>query len=225
MPSSNTSLMTPSRLKYPILGALAAAAPGTSSAAIVVFDTNDVTLSSSPTTVEGAFFGSINITNGTFTSGNTFGPPVIGFYAGPYYGSFFYQFLSSGETDFQGLLPAGSILSSGSPFGTTATFGYLSNIPLGVNYMGMELTLESQAYFGWFEFTKTGTDIVLNRFAFENTAGAPILVGTAVPEASTLGFAGGLFGLIAAAHLRRRRQKQAAASDRFLALAAGEKLN
>jgi hypothetical protein len=36
---------------------------------------------------------------------------------------------------------------------------------------------------------------------------------------------GGLFSLVAAAHVRRRRQQKAAASDKFLALAAGEKLN
>ena len=218
--------MTPSRLKYPILGALAAAAPGTSSAAIVVFDTNDATLSSSSPSIIAFYMGSIDITNGTYSPSNG-GFPGIGFVTGPYYSTQFYQFVSTGEILFQGLLPVGFTLSSGSPDASVGTFGYLPNIPLGVNYMGMELTLDSQDYYGWFEFTKTGTDIILNRFAFENTPGASIIVGSApaIPEASTLGFAGGLFGLIAAAHLRRRRQKQDAASDRFLALAAGEKLN
>jgi hypothetical protein len=218
--------MTPSRLKYPALGALAATAPATSSAAIVVFDINDVTLSSNLPSVMRFYMGSIDITNGTFLP-NESGSPAIGFSTGPYYSTQFYFFNSTNQTRFQGILPADSILSSDSPSSGTNHFGYLPNLPLGLNYMGMQLTVDSQVYYGWFEFTRMSTSVILNRFAFENTPGAPIVIGStsAIPEASTLGFAGGLFGLIAAAHLRRRRQKQSAASDRFLALAAGEKLN
>ena len=56
--------------------------------------------------------------------------------------------------------------------------------------------------------------------------GQAILAGqtTAVPESSTLGFAGGLFGLVVAAHLRRRKAKQAAAPDSLLKLAGGESI-
>jgi hypothetical protein len=216
--------MSPSRLKYPILGALAAAAPATSSAAIVVFDINDVTLSSSSPNNIGSYMSSIDITNGTFIvdQGSS---PGFGFVTGPYYGSRFYTAVSLGETKFlNSVVIAGSLISSSGDWGAIL---YLAQPTLGLNYIGMQLTQDSQVHYGWFEFTKTGTDIILNRFAFENTPGASIVVGStsAIPEASTLGFAGGLFGLIAAAHLRRRRQKQAAASDRLLALAAGEKLN
>jgi hypothetical protein len=218
--------MSPSRLKYPVLGALVAAAPATSSAAIVVFDINDVTLSSSSPNIVGLYMMSIDITNGTFTvnQGNS---PGIGFLTGPDYNSRFYLAASTGEIRFQAFPPAGSLISSDLPSNNWSDLLYLSTPTLGLNYIGMQLTQDSQVHYGWFEFTKTGTDIILNRFAFENTPGASIVVGStsAIPEASTLGFAGGLFGLIAAAHLRRRRQKQDAASDRLLALAAGEKLN
>jgi hypothetical protein len=214
--------MAPSRLKYPVLGALAAAAPATSSAAIVVFDINDVTLSSPSPNAVGFYMGSIDITNGTFLPNGT-GSPTIGFQTGPYYN----LFGSTGEISFQAFPPAGFLISSDLPSNNWSPFLYFPTPTLGLNYIGLRLNQDSQVYYGWFEFTKTGTDIILNRFAFENTPGASIIVGSppAIPEASTLGFAGGLFGLIAAAHLRRRRQKQDAASDRFLALAAGEKLN
>jgi hypothetical protein len=214
--------MSPSRLKYPILGALAAAAPGTSSAAIVVFDTNDVTLDTS-SVVQYVNFGSINISNGTFTN-DSVSNPYIG--AAISYGGFF---LSStpGVISF-GFDPFGSLVDSSTEFSENNPYNpYAALIPQGVYYLALRLTQDSQDHYGWIEFTKTGTDIIFNQFAFENTPGASIVVGStsAIPEASTLGFAGGLFGLIAAAHLRRRRQKQDAASDRLLALAAGEKLN
>jgi len=95
------------------------------------------------------------------------------------------------------------------------------------NYIGLKMTIGGNDHYGWFEIVGDGENLVLTRFAFNNVAGQSILAGqtTAVPEASTLGLVGGLFGLVAAAHVRRRRAKQAAASDKFLALAAGEKLN
>jgi hypothetical protein len=213
--------MAPSRLKYPVLGALAAAAPATSSAAIVVFDTNDVTLDIS-SAFQYASFGSINISNGTFSNGSL-SDPFIG--ADIFYGGFFFT-STPGVFSF-GSEPFGSLVDSSTEFFDNNPTGPAALIPQGVHYLALRLTQDSQDHYGWIEFTKTGTDIIFNQFAFENTAGASIVVGStsAIPEASTLGFAGGLFGLIAAAHLRRRRQKQDAASDRFLALAAGEKLN
>jgi hypothetical protein len=88
-------------------------------------------------------------------------------------------------------------------------------------------------FYGWIEAVATASNdplfnnVTFTRFAFNDIAGQSILAGqtTAIPEASTLGLVGGLFGLVAAAHVRRRKQKKAAASDKFLALAAGEKLN
>jgi hypothetical protein len=107
------------------------------------------------------------------------------------------------------------------------------DVPNGIVYLGLKLTNGTDIHYGWFEFNSTDGQAFLEhqftftRFAFNDVAGQSILAGqtTAIPEASTLGLVGGLFGLVAAAHVRRRKFKQAAASDKFLALAAGEKLN
>ena len=118
-----------------------------------------------------------------------------------------------------------------------ATFVPFSNTAIvdGTYYLGLKFEDGTDVRFGWLEFTvsdrpgnASANDITFTRFAFNNTLGEAAYAGqtgTPVPEASTFGFVGGLFGLAAAAHLRRRKAKQAAASDKFLALAAGEKLN
>jgi hypothetical protein len=110
-------------------------------------------------------------------------------------------------------------------------------VPNGIVYLGLVLVQYYQGIpefnYGWFEINSTDNPLngahvfTFTRFAFNDVAGQSILAGqtTAIPEASTLGLVGGLFGLVAAAHVRRRKLKQAAASDKFLALAAGEKLN
>jgi hypothetical protein len=218
--------MAPSRLKYPVLGALAAAAPATSSAAIVVFDTNDVTLDHS-SGYQSTFFSSINISNGTFSNLPLADPFIGANTVQTYYGSRFSIFSTVGVVFLGEEKPFGSLVDSSTELFDNFVGKYTFLLPQGVFYLALRLTQDSQNHYGWIQFTHSGTDIIFNQFAFENTPGASIVVGStsAIPEASTLGFAGGLFGLIAAAHLRRRRQKQDAASDRFLALAAGEKLN
>lgn len=93
-------------------------------------------------------------------------------------------------------------------------------------YAGLRLVSDGQTYYGWLEGATQGDEFSFTRFAFNNVAGQGLYAGTlsAVPEASTLGFAGGLFGLVAAAHFHARRRRQASASASLLALAAGEKL-
>lgn len=108
--------------------------------------------------------------------------------------------------------------------------GRVANFNSGTSYVALirNLSLTERQY-GWLELTGDGSGgIVATRFAFDTQVNAAwVYAGDtgAVPEPSALGFVGGLFGLVAAAHLRRRQLKKPAASDKFLALAAGEKLN
>ena len=125
-----------------------------------------------------------------------------------------------------GLLP----LSAGQSISSTNTWDSWASstaaLPAGTSYFGLRIGNGSGDYnYGWIEVNHGPAGDLWTRFAFENVLNQSILAGqvSAVPEASTLGFAGGLFGLVAAVHLRRRRQRQPAASDKFLLLAAGEK--
>lgn len=108
--------------------------------------------------------------------------------------------------------------------------GNIANFSNGTSYVALRLTVSpTEHQYGWLELTGNGSGgIVATRFAFDDQVNAAwVYAGDvgAVPEPSTLGLVGGLFGLVAAAHLRRRKLKQVSASDKFLALAAGEKLN
>ena len=108
--------------------------------------------------------------------------------------------------------------------------GRVANFNSGTSYVALIRTLSlTERQYGWLELTGDGSGgIVATRFAFDTQVNAAwVYAGDsgAIPEPSTLGFVGGLFGLVAAAHLRGRQLKQKAASDKFLALAAGEKLN
>jgi hypothetical protein len=137
---------------------------------------------------------------------------------------------ASGEND-MALLSYGDEVSPYLPgiysFQYVAALG-IADISEVTVYLGLRITLDNNdTHYGWAQISRAGDSVLIPRFAFNDVANESILAGqtTAVPEASTLGLVGGLFGLVAAAHVRRRKAKQAAASDKFLALAAGEKLN
>jgi hypothetical protein len=108
--------------------------------------------------------------------------------------------------------------------------GKVANFSSGTSYVALIRTVSlTERQYGWLELMGDGSGgIIATRFAFDTQINAAwVYAGDAgaIPEPSTLGLVGGLFGLVAAAHLRRRKLKQVAASDKFLALAAGEKLN
>jgi hypothetical protein len=223
--------------KSPALIALAGASLSTSSlpAAIVVFDISpDITGFSTSFEFYGIQAGQLNFTNGSYAAGQT------SFYAGALYDAFDVR---GGTTRFAvlgGITPLffnlGNTISSSETFGASDSNFTIAagEVPVGTYYLGLMSTQDSLTRFGWLEvvsqsygFGGSDREFTFTRFAFNDVAGQSILAGqtTAVPEASTLGLVGGLFGLVAAAHVRRRKLKQAAASDKFLALAAGEKLN
>ncbi|MFN7339555.1 MAG: hypothetical protein ACK5VI_00525 [Opitutia bacterium] len=202
-----------------------------SSAAIVVFDANNQTHQVGE---EYSRIASINLQDGSFIAnapnnlvgaGFMFSSSVDGMY-----GDYFHitGFSIRIKDTIGSLLDPSALSFSSADSFVPGIDRELSQIPLGTHYVGLVLLENSQSYYGWLEFTRvSSSEFQMNQFAFNDVAGQSILAGqtTAVPEASTLGFAGGLFGLVALAHARRRRQKQAAASEKFLALAAGEKLN
>lgn len=108
--------------------------------------------------------------------------------------------------------------------------GRVSSFSNGTSYVALIRTVSpTEHQYGWLELTGDGSGgIVATRFAFDTQINAAwVYAGDAgaIPEPSTLGLVGGFFGLVAAAHLRQRKLKQKSASDKFLALAAGEKLN
>jgi len=207
--------------------ALVLASASSASAGIVVFDINP-DFQANHDDISMLRIGTLNFSNGSFAD-SPYGLLIDN--SGAYTNSFYlinnYSF-RSGST----LLPTGTIIGSGDTFGTFAQFEhYLTATPIGTHYIALKDT--DNNFYGWIEAVATASndplfnDVTFTRFAFNDIAGQSILAGqtTAIPEASTLGLVGGLFSLAAAAHIRRRKQKQAAASDKFLALAAGEKLN
>lgn len=218
-------MSTPRSLKL-AAGALAAGSASTQ-AGIVVFDFPDFTYDSYGNS-GGAFVRDINLAAGTFSFNigaggfnlQTSYTQDLGFYG---YG----VYVSRSGFEIQ-TLAAGATISS------ATTFDYDLGryaVPRGTFYVGLARAVGNGDYnYGWFELSSVEipnsgglSEVTYHRFAFNDVAGQAILAGqtTAVPEASTLGFAGGLFGLVAAAHLRRRKAKQAAAPDSLLKLAAG----
>lgn len=215
-----------------------AATASTASGAIVVFDINpDFQITYLSATYTSLSVDALNFNNATFgTAGQDSFSLMFGFYQGTYfYGN-----------EVTARVPlTGTLLAAGATIGPSLVLPgsspYISNdknqLATGIHYLALTMANpfgEGQLY-GWLEIVTTDSndagdvfnDNTFTRFAFNDIAGQSILAGqtTAVPEASTLGLVGGLFGLVAAAHVRRRKAKQAAASDKFLALAAGEKLN
>ena len=217
-----------------------AATGSTASGAIVVFDVSpDKTIlplaALGPGQASGIHLGNINLEAGTFSqiSSSNYTDIYIGFAASTFtFGTLLtYGSVSGGNNGglirIDSLLSGGDTVNSPSAAWDTITYGPVE-FPSGTFFVGLRMANGVDFNYGWLEMTDDPVaGKLVTRFAFNDVAGGSILAGqlTAVPEASTLGLAGGLFGLVAAAHLRRRRQKQAAASDKFLALAAGEKLN
>lgn len=225
----------------------------TSEAAIVVFDFNPDALTRSASAMGSddsstLHINGINLGAGTFTStlinNNTYASYMstydnqFSFGAWNYSGARqisatdisgpgFVGVLISNTSGPGGLapLPAGQGIGSASTWDSWASS--TSDLPSGITYFGLRIGDGSGNYnYGWIEVSHSDDGDLWTRFAFNDAVNQPILAGqtSAIPEASTLGFAGGLFGLVAAAHLRRRKLRQAAASDKFLALAAGERL-
>jgi hypothetical protein len=217
-------------------------------AAIVVFDiTPDVTLNLASYTFDGFGIVSLDLAAGTFVSAaRTIEPrddvsnsDILTL--GGYYGDFWIHSNPGAALVAVDGANGSTFLSHGASIGwytvDTPQFGslpQLTTIGPGASaesaYLG--LLLDSPRLFGWLEFSYNYPEggeptLTLTRFAFNDVPNESILAGqtAAVPEASTLGLVGGLFGLVALAHARRRQQKKAAASEKFLSLAAGEKLN
>lgn len=216
-----------------------AATASSASGAIVVFDINPDIVVNPSYTPAGVQVGALNFSNGSFVAGNssfTFENDYyfLNFTGGPNVRTASNSNNSMNEVRFA-LFSANDVIGPATAFSTNASeYNRPEEIPAGFHYLALKLTDGQSIHYGWFEFSAApvgfegyNRTITYSRFAFNDVAGQSILAGqtTAVPEASTLGLVGGLFGLVAAAHVRRRKLKQAAASDKFLALAAGEKLN
>jgi len=226
----------------------ASSAPG----AMIIFDIPDLIVSDNQLGYNGLNIDSLNLADGSFTT-STFStpvysspPPVGSFSFGTYNYStpgnpiVFFRLgypafvnpgvIGGGSFDLNFLAP-GSVVSNDSLgfSGFSTSRGSVSESTSGTRYIGLRLQGGEGDNFGWLEVSYSARvdgvrTYTFTRFAF-GTAFQAITTPTAIPEASTLGLVGGLFGLVAAAHVRRRKLKQAAASDKFLALAAGEKLN
>ena len=226
------------------------AAPSEAEAAIVYFDVNPdrVLVGSS---FGYATFGSINLGTATYTSGSTAGDYFsIGMdfggdlFSGHYQGNV--QWGLSG-VNYGGFQPTrvqkmayGTSISSISPsIGSWVNYGpYMSYngtgpwagggnayAPLRINAGGGDYN------YGWvnINFVDNGdgtSTSTITGFAFEGDINTAINAGdqggpAAVPEPGTMAVGAGLFALAVGAHLRRRREKKAAASDALLNLAAG----
>lgn len=219
---SNRSIL--SRLA---VGAAATAATS-ASGAVVVFDFPDFSYDNLANT-GGISFGHINLGTGTFDL--TTSAPGFTARMDYSYGLVFEGFQVSAATSggYLGVLAPGGAVSSSLAFASYDT-NYGSSLPRSIFYLGLKLTQDGQDHYGWLELSSVDappggfTTVTFRRFAFEDIAGQSITTPAAVPEASTLGFAGGLFGLVVAAHLRRRKAAQSAAPDSLLKLAGGESI-
>ena len=149
---------------------------------------------------------------------------------GTEFNSFYGDFMNVFDERITSLILGADLRSSNSIYAYETIKGNVANFSNGTSYVALRLTVSPTEYqYGWLELTGDGSGgIVATRFAFDDQINAAwVYAGDvgAVPEPSTLGLVGGLFGLVAAAHLRRRKLMQVAASEKFLSLAAGEKLN
>ncbi len=122
----------------------------------------------------------------------------------------------------------GGYIGKGGEWGFSGDSGSVTGFaPLRINVGGIY-------NYGWAEVTYANTDafssylnnatITVAGFAFEDQVNTAILAGdgaTPIPEPGTWAAGAGLFALAVGAHLRRRRERKAAASDALLNLAAG----
>jgi hypothetical protein len=151
----------------------------------------------------------------------------------------------SGSTPFQPTrvqkLPFGTSISDISPsIGSWVDYGpfmlYNGTGPWvggGNAYAPLRINAGGGDYnYGWvnINFTDNGigaSSSIITGFAFEDQINTAIFAGdqgggpAAVPEPGTMAVGAGLFALAVGVHLRRRREKKAAASDALLNLAAG----
>ncbi len=133
----------------------------------------------------------------------------------------------------------GARFAYGSTIGSTLTF---SDFATGIGvydgwtagetaYLGLRMDRGLDGYsYGWARLTfglELTDPVTISGFAFQSDPNVAVLAGdqgggpTPVPEPGTMAVGAGLFALAVGAHLRRRREKKAAASDALLNLAAG----
>ena len=220
--------------------AVTLSAAGTAHSAIVFFDVDPaktIGVAGDPTS-QTVSFTNINLGAGTYTSSIGYGPPL-------YFGPTFW-FTIPGENQFtaQGaggmglvgygyptyslnLLTAGTEIGAASKYRTGASMSEGEWNGGGTGYVGLVLNDGTNFHYGWMalDYIENGlaTTLTVSGFAFEDAPFTPILAGatTAIPEPGTMAVGAGLFALAVGAHLRRRRENKAAASDALLNLAAG----
>ncbi|MGA1124795.1 MAG: hypothetical protein ACO3YO_09395 [Chthoniobacterales bacterium] len=209
------------------VGSLAAAsAAGSAEAAIVFFDVNpDQTILNG----NSLSFGSINLVAETYSLADSTAP------------SFTLSSTGAGPEFSGNQIEAGALfgvytyrLSDGDPISGALTFSSTPSTPAywgagDSGYLALRLDLGGGNYnYGWAQVSvaSPATSITITSFAFEGDINTAITAGdqggpAAVPEPGTMAVGAGLFALAVGAHLRRRREKKAAASDALLNLAAG----
>jgi hypothetical protein len=217
--------------------AASVAAPSEADAAIVFFDVNpDQTIN--PGGPQSVTFGSIDLVNGTYTLNNSTGTWLYFSVAS----TSWFDLANNIETAGSGPVPGYDAykLSLGDPINDAALIqwgtvsGSFSDWNFGGSgYIALRLNAGGGNYnYGWAQlsFVNNGdltTALTISGFAFENTVNTSINAGdqgggpAPVPEPGTMAVGAGLFALAVGAHLRRRREKKAAASDALLNLAAG----
>jgi hypothetical protein len=183
------------------------------------------------------YFGAISLSPATYTfnssNGNFFGLA----YSSQYNRLYSYQStiawgagsglgqpvlkLSDGATIDAGAIPSWNI---GYALLTDRFSGYWTG---GANaYAALRIDAGGGNYnYGWvsINYDTNSLTATISGFAFEGDINTPIEAGATapIPEPGTWATGAGLFALAVGAHLRRRREKKAAASDALLNLAAG----
>ena len=132
--------------------------------------------------------------------------------------------------------PAGAYLVGGY-IGDSGEWGFSGDSGSVTGFAPLRINVGGNFHYGWAEVTYANTNsfgnylnnatITVAGFAFEDQLNTAILAGDTgggpapVPEPGTMAVGAGLFALAVGAHLRRRREKKAAASEALLDLAAG----
>jgi hypothetical protein len=182
----------------------------------------------------GNFFSIFIASNGNLSSGAYAGTVQWGLSSTDYSGSTPFQ-----PTRVQKLAFGTSISDISPSIGSWVDFGsymlYSGTGPWvggGNAYAPLRINAGGGDYnYGWvnINFTDNGggtSSSIITGFAFEDQINTAILAGdqggpAAVPEPGTMAVGAGLFALAVGVHLRRRREKKAAASDALLNLASG----